>query len=184
MWQFPCTRGKSYTSVDNFLNSVFHILLVTLLAQALILIVWGKYEVGSCLYSASLSSPHSETCRCHQETWECPGEVFKWTRINKVLWDVHGMAIRQDDFHPRWLGSCFHNALYWKVWGICGEIKKKWKRKLEVIGFIILFENKTMNFSAFTAIWLLYDQNFVLLSSKAEESPAQNKHSAKIIKFG
>lgn len=130
MWQFPCTRGKNYTSVDNFLNSVFHILLVTLVAQALILIVWGKYEVGSCLYSASLSSPHSETCRCHQETWECPGEVFKWTRINKVLWDVHGVAIRQDDFHPRWLGSCFHNALYWKVWGVCGEIKSgkgNWK---------------------------------------------------------
>lgn len=68
------------------------------------------------------------------------------------------------------------------VGGLWGN--KKWKRKLEVIVFIILFENKTTNFSAFAAIWLLYDQKFVLLSSKAEESPAQNKHSAKIIKFG
>lgn len=49
---------------------------------------------------------------------------------------------------------------------------------------MILFENRTTNSNVFTAIWLFYDQKYVLLSSKAEESPAQNKQLAKIIKFG
>lgn len=133
------------------------------------------------------SSAWKQTCRYCQETrdmcraWEGCSEVLKWTWKNKVLWNVQSMAIKQDEFHPRQLNSCFHKARYWKVWGFCG---KKICGKGNLKWFYDFIWKKPTYSNVFTAIWLFYDQKYVLLSSKAEESPAQNKQLAKIIKFG
>lgn len=65
-----------------------------------------------------------------------------------------------------------------------GFVEIKFVEKEIWSDFMILFEKNPTYSNVFTAIWLFYDQKYVLLSSKAEESPAQNKQLAKIIKFG